>query len=107
MKNFKFKSNSIYNFIKRNISAKKIDIFSEKMRNQVNIYNLKKNIIDGYNSFYKKRFKVNYFIFFLSLIIFYYLIYLSFPGITHNKSDQAYFTNLLKKKIWSRICYIT
>ena len=98
MKNFKFKSNSIYNFIKRNISAKKIDIFSEKMRNQVNIYNLKKNIIDGYNSFYKKRFKINYFIFFLSLIIFYYLIYLSFPGITHNKSDQAYFTNLLKKK---------
>ena len=42
MKNFKFKSNSIYNFIKRNISAKKIDIFPEKMRNQVNIYNLKK-----------------------------------------------------------------
>ena len=29
-------------------------------------------------------------------MFFYYLIYLSFPGILHNKSDQSYFTKLLK-----------
>ena len=37
-------------------------------------------------------------IFLLSIIFFYYLIYLSFPGILHNKTDQNYFTNLLKEK---------
>ena len=31
-------------------------------------------------------------------MFFYYLIYLSFPGILHNKSDQNYFTKLLKKQ---------
>ncbi len=98
MKNFKFKSNSIYNFIKKNILIKNINIYLEKTRKLVNIPNFKKRIIEKYNIYFKKKFKINYLIFFLSIIFFNYLIYLSFPGIIHNKSDQSYFTNLLKKQ---------
>ena len=48
-------------------------------------------------NFMKKKFKVTFFLFFSSKnLFFYYLIYLSFPGILHNKSDQSYFTKLLK-----------
>ena len=98
MKNFKLKTNSIFNFIKKKILIKNINNFLEYVKNTVKLGNIKKKLLENYNNFYEKKFKINYLIFILSIIFFYYLIYLSFPGILHNKSDQNYFTDLLKKQ---------
>ena len=95
MKIFNLKSNLISNFSKRNILIKNITRFFENIKNIRNFVNIKK-IIDNFKQFYEKKFKINYLIFIISIIFFYYLVYLSFPGILHNKSDQNYFTNLLK-----------
>ena len=95
MKIFNLNSNLISNFFKRNILIKNITRFFENIKNIRNFVNIKK-IIDSFRQFYQKKFKINYLIFIISIIFFYYLIYLSFPGILHNKSDQNYFTNLLK-----------
>ena len=98
MKIFKFKTNSIFNFIKKKFLIKYITIISENLKNVTKLGNIKKKTSDFFSRFYLKKFKINHFIFFLSLIFFYYLIYLSFPGILHDKSDQTYFTDLLKKQ---------
>ena len=97
MKIFNFKSNLFSNFLKKNILIKNITRFFENIKNIRNFINIKKKIIDNFKQFYEKKFKINYLIFILSIILFYYLVYLSFPGILHNKTDQNYFTNLLKK----------
>ena len=96
MKIFKLKSNFLINSIKKNRINKYFNIFLEKIKNFSRITNFKKRIFFRLNEFYEKKFKVTYLLFFLSLLFFYYLIYLSFPGILHNKSDQSYFTKLLK-----------
>ena len=96
MKIFKLKSNFLINSIKKNRINKYFNIFLEKIKNFSRITNFKKKIFFRLNEFYEKKFKVTYLLFFLSLLFFYYLIYLSFPGILHNKSDQSYFTKLLK-----------
>ena len=96
MKIFNLKSNLISNFFKKNILIKNITRFFENIKNIGNFVNIKKKIIDNFKQFYEKKFKFNYLIFIISIIFFYYLVYLSFPGILHNKSDQNYFTNLLK-----------
>ncbi len=98
MKNFKLKTNSIFNFIKRNILIKNINNFLEYVKNTVKLGNIKKKLLENYNNFYEKKFKINYLIFIFSIFFFYYLIYLSFPGILHKKSEQNYFTDLLKKQ---------
>ena len=98
MKNFKFKSNSIFNLIKKNFLAKNVNNFLDYLKKIPNFGSFKKKVLDNFSRFYEKQFKINYLIFFLSIIFFYYLIYLSFPGILHNKTDQNYFTNLLKEK---------
>ena len=96
MKIFNLKSNLISNFFKKNILIKNITRFFENIKNLRNFANIKKKIIDNLKQSYEKKFKINYLIFIISIIFFYYLVYLSFPGILHNKSDQNYFTNLLK-----------
>ena len=96
MKNFKFKINFISNFFKKNKIFKKNISFFEDIKKLFKFDNIKKKFFDAYSQFYLKKFKLKYLIFFISLIIFYYLIYLSFPGILHNKSDQNYLTKLLK-----------
>ena len=98
MKNFKFKSNFFLGLLSKNIIAKKFKKISENIKKILNFQKFRKNIIKLYNEFYSNKFKINYLIFFISLFFFYYLIYLSFPGILHNKSDQNYFTELLKKQ---------
>ena len=98
MKNFKLKLNFLSNFFKGNKTLKKTNIFLENIKNLFKIQSIKKKILDIYREFYINKFKINYLIFFISLIFFYYLIYLSFPGILHDKSDQNYFTNELKKQ---------
>ena len=122
MKNFKFKFNYLLNLFKKNKLLKKTNIFLEniiklikldnfknKLLKKINIFlenviklikleNSKKILIEKYQKFYTKTFKVNYLLFFLSIIFFYYLIYLSFPGILHGKADQNYFTKLLKEQ---------
>ena len=98
MKIFKLKLNFLTNSIKKNRINKYFNIFLEKIKNISRIINLKKKVFFRINEFYKKKFKVIYLLFFLSLLFFYYLIYLSFPGILHNKSDQNYFTILLKEQ---------
>ena len=98
MNNFKLKLNFLSGFLKKNKILKNASNFLESLKNHFKIQNLKKQISDTYKDFYIKKFKINYLIFFISLVCFYYLIYLSFPGILHNKSDQNYFTEELKKK---------
>ncbi len=98
MKIFNFKSNLNSNFFKKNILTKSIARILEYIKNLRNFVNIKKKIIDSSKQFYDKKFKINYLIFIISIVFFYYLIYLSFPGILHNKSDQNYFTNLLKNQ---------
>ncbi len=98
MKNFKLKLNFLSSFLKKNKTLKKTINFLESQKNHFNIQKLKKQITDAYKDFYINKFKINYLIFLISLICFYYLIYLSFPGILHNKSDQNYFTEELKKQ---------
>ena len=98
MKIFKLKLNFLTNSIKKNRINKYFNIFLEKIKNISRITNLKKKVFFRINEFYKKKFKVIYLLFFLSLLFFYYLIYLSFPGILHDKSDQNYFTILLKEQ---------
>ncbi len=96
MKNFKLKLNFLFNLFKKNSLIKKINISYENVKNYLKFQNLKKKGFEIYNEFYLKKFKINFLLFFVSLILFYYLIYLSFPGILHNKSDQNYLTKLLK-----------
>ena len=98
MKNFKLKLNFLSSFFKRNKTFKKTNIFFERIKNLFKIQSIKKKILGIYKEFYINKFKINYLIFFISIIFFYYLIYLSFPGILHDKSDQNYFTNKLKKQ---------
>ena len=96
MKNFKFKLNFILNLSRKLKVFKKSISFFTNIKKILRFENIKKIFIEAYDQFYLKKYKLRYFIFFLSLIIFYYLIYLSFPGILHNKSDQNYFTKLLR-----------
>ncbi len=98
MKNFKFKLNFLSSLLKKNKIFKKIDIFLASIKSLFKVQNIKKRIFNIYNKLYTNNFKLNYLIFFVSLISFYYLIYLSFPGILHNKSDQNYLTDELKKQ---------
>ena len=98
MKNFKLKLNFLSSFLKKNKTFKKTINFLESLKDHFNIQKLKKQISDSYKDFYVNKFNINYLIFLISLICFYYLIYLSFPGILHNKSDQNYFTEELKKQ---------
>ncbi len=98
MKNFKIKSNLFFNLIKRNALIKNIKNVLENVKNIINFGNIKKKILVNFHKFYEKNLKINYLILILSIIFFNYLIYLSFPGILHNKSDQNYFTNLLNKQ---------
>ena len=98
MKNFKLKLNFLSGFLKKNKTLKNANNFLESLKNHFKIQNFKKRIFDTCKDFYIQKFKTNYLIFFFSLICFYYLIYLSFPGILHNKSDQNYFSEELKKQ---------
>ena len=94
MKNFKFKLNFLFNLFKKNRIFKKLTTVIENIKNYLKFQNLKRKILDTFNKFYLKNFKINYLIFFACLVSFYYLVYLSFPGILHNKSDQNYLTEL-------------
>ena len=96
MKNFKFKLNFLLNLLKKNKVLKKTNSFLENTKKLVKFENLKKKILEKYYKIKAKNFKINYSLFFISIIFFWYLIYLSFPGILHNKSDQSYFTKILK-----------
>jgi len=96
MKNFKFKLNFLSNLFKKNKTLKKTDFFFDNAKNLLKLENIKKKVIEKYYKFYTKNFKIKYFLFSLSIVFFWYLIYLSFPGILHNKSDQNYFTKILK-----------
>ena len=98
MKNFKFKFNFLFNLFKKKKKLKKTNVFLENIRKFIKLENFKKKIIEKYYKVYTKNFKINYSLFFLSIVFFYYLIYLSFPGILHSKSDQNYFTKLLKEQ---------
>ena len=95
MKNFKLKLNFLLNLFKKNKILKQFNNIFEHTKNLLKTQNIKKEILDIYNKFYVKKFKINYLIFFFSLVLFSYLVYLSFPGIMYNKTDQNYLTKLI------------
>ena len=102
MKNFKFKLNFLFNLLKKNKVLKKTNIFLDNTKKLLKLDNIKKKIFEKNFKSYIKNFKINYLFLFASIIFFWYLIYLSFPGILHNKSDQHYFTKILKEQyIWN------
>ncbi len=96
MKNFKFKLNFLFKLFRKNKTLKKTDFFFDNVKNLLKLENIKKKVIEKYYKFYTKNFKIKYSLFSLSIVFFWYLIYLSFPGILHNNSDQNYFTKILK-----------
>ena len=98
MKNFKLKLNFLSTLFRKIKLAKKISNIFQNLKYRLKIYNIKKKTFELFNKFNFKRIKIRYLIFFFSLLFFYYLIYLSFPGILHNKSDQNYLTKLLKQQ---------
>ncbi len=98
MKNFKLKLNPLSSFFRKIKLTKKISNIFQNLKYRLKIYNIKKKPLELFNKFNFKRLKIRYLIFFLSLLFFYYLIYLSFPGILHNKSDQNYLAKLLKEQ---------
>ena len=98
MKNFKFKLNFLFNLLKKNKVLKKTNIFLDNTKKLLKLDNIKKKIFEKNFKSYIKNFKINYLFLFASIIFFWYLIYLSFPGILHNKSDQNYFTKILKEQ---------
>ncbi len=98
MKNFKLNLNSISNTLKKNKIYKKTNIFLENAKNAVSIVHLKKDVQKKYKELYEEKFKISYLIFICSLFFFYYLIYLSFPGILHSNKDQNYFTKILNEQ---------
>ena len=98
MKNFKLKLNFLSSFFRKNKLIKKITNIFQNLKYPLKINNIKKKPFELFSKFNLKRLKIRYLIFFLSLLFFYYLIYLSFPGIIHNKSDQNYLAKLLKEQ---------
>ena len=62
MKIFKFKTNSIFNFIKKKFLIKYITIISENLKNVTKLGNIKKKTSDFFSRFYLKKFKINHFI---------------------------------------------
>ena len=98
MKNFKFKINFLFSLFKKIKLTKRISGFFEIFKTILKIDNIKKKTFEKLSELYFIRFKIRYFIFLFSLLFFYYLIYLSFPGILHDKSDQNYLTKLLKNQ---------
>ena len=98
MKNFKLKLNFLLNLFKKNKIFKQFNNIFEHTKNLLKTQNIKKEILDIYNKFYVKKFKINYLIFFFSLALFSYLVYLSFPGIMYNKTDQNYLSQFYTSK---------
>ena len=98
MKNFKLKLNFLLSFFRKNKFTKKISNILQNLKYRAKIYIVKKKTFELLSKFNFKRLKIRYIIFFFSLLFFYYLIYLSFPGILHDKSDQNYLAKLLKEK---------
>ncbi len=98
MKNFKLKLNFLSSFFRKIKLTKKISNIFQILKYRSKIYSIKKKTFELLSKFNLKRLKIRYLIFFLSLLFFYYLIYLSFPGIIHNKSDQNYLAKLLKEQ---------
>ncbi len=100
MKKFKIQSFLQKNFFKKNILIKNFSkIFSS--------INLHKSTIKFGSSLFKRKnvenfisekFQINYMLFFLSIVFFLYLVYLSIPGIVINQSIQKELEEKLKKE---------
>ena len=98
MKNFKLKINFLSSLLRKIKFTKKISNIFQNLKYSLKIYKNKKKLFELFNKFNSKKLKIRYLIFSSSLLFFYYLIYLSFPGILHNKSDQNYLTKLLNEQ---------
>ena len=64
MKNFKLKLNFLLNLFKKNKILKQFNNIFEHTKNLLKTQNIKKEILNIYNKFYVKKFKINYLIFF-------------------------------------------
>ena len=78
MKNFKLKLNFLSNLFRKIRIFKKINSTLENVKDYLKFQNLKKKILGIYNKFYFEKFRINYLIFLVSLLVFITLfIYLS------------------------------
>ena len=100
MKKFKIQSFLQKNFFKKNILNKMFSKF-------FTLFNITKSTSKiGFNQFKKKnienliseKFQLNYVLFVLSIVFFFYLLYLSIPGIVINENIQKEFEEKLKKE---------
>ena len=101
MKYFKSKYNFFFNNIKKNFLFKIISNFLKNFTLKIIYLKFKNVVIKSIrlqlSKFNKISLKLNYLAFFVSIIFFSYLMFLTLPGIFHDKSDQNYLSEVLSK----------
>ncbi len=100
MKKFKIQSFLQKNFFKKNILVKNFSKFFtsinlNKSTSKIGISLFKKK---NFENLISEKFQINYMLFFLSIVFFLYLVYLSIPGIVINQSIQIELEEKLKKE---------
>ena len=100
MKKFKIQSFLQKNFFKKNILSKLFSNFftlfnMPKSTWKISFNQFKKKNIE---SFISEKFQLNYALFILSIVFFFYLLYLSIPGIVMNENIQKELEEKLKKE---------
>ena len=100
MKKFKIQSFLQKNLFKKNILNKNFSKFFSsinlhKSTSKIGLSLFKKKNVENFIS---EKFKINYMLFFLSIVFFLYLVYLSIPGIVINQSIQRELEEKLKKE---------
>ncbi len=102
MKYFKSKYNFFSNNLKKNFLFKIISNFLRNFTLKIIYLKLKNVVIKSIrlklSRFDKLSLKLNYLAFFVSIIFFSYLMFLTLPGIFYDKSDQNYLSEILKDK---------
>ncbi len=100
MKKFKIQSFLQKNLFKKNILIKNFNKFFSsinlhKSTSKIGLSLFKRKNVENFIS---EKFQINYMLFFLSIVFFLYLVYLSIPGIVINQSIQKELEEKLKKE---------
>ena len=100
MKKFKIQSLLQKNLFKKNILTRNLSKFFSsinlhKSTSKIGLSLFKKKNVENFIS---EKFQINYMLFFLSIVFFLYLVYLSIPGIVINQSIQKELEEKLKKE---------
>ena len=100
MKKFKIQSFLQKNLFKKNILNKNFSKFFSSINLHKSTSKIGLSLFNRKNveNFISEKFQINYILFFLSIVFFLYLVYLSIPGIVINQSIQKELEEKLKKE---------